>query len=190
VVVAFRGTFSLRNWFTNFRIRAKGGCHRGISEAVDYHLPSIKGVLMDVPWSHLWITGHSLGGAMAVEAGRRLWDEGFHDMTVVTFGAVRGHTRRRVRGMAGSVAKRCVRVVNNNDLVARLLGISYKHVGRVLYFDRRGRWHRHLPWAAKLWDAVAGRVRNPLTDGVGDHDMDDYIRLCAGMPMSVEEYLN
>lgn len=188
LMLSFRGTFSLRNWVVNLKIGGKSGVHAGISAAIDRHEHALLKIMASFPHASILITGHSLGGALANEWGRRVWGLGYRSVTVVTFGAVRSHSKRLIQS-GDMPAHRTVRVVNNNDLVARLLGVSYDHIGKELYFDRKGRWHRHLPWWLKLWDAVSGRLRNPIADGISDHSMDDYIRLCAGVPMTVEGYL-
>lgn len=184
VTVAFRGTFSMRNWLLNLRIKPAEGVHAGVSAAVDYHEQTILEYLLSVPWSYLLITGHSLGGGLANEFARRIYDAGYRGIKVVTFGAVRSHTKAVARECRTGHGRDTWRVVNNNDVVARLLGITYRHIGQVIYFDRRGHAHTRMPWGTKLWDGLAGRVRSPLADGISDHGMDDYIRLCAGVEIA------
>lgn len=74
-VVAFRGTeFSKRKWrdlLTNIRSRqifnkaGPGMVHQGYSNAAWKLVPSIKRLLK----GNVYFTGHSMGGAMAVQAG-------------------------------------------------------------------------------------------------------------------------
>lgn len=188
LLVSFRGTYSLRNWFrVNFRFSSRDGCHKGVAEAIDYHAMVVQKWVETTPWSNMIIVGHSLGGALANELARRMWDLNFRNLLIVTFGAVRAHTKSVVQ--ESSLGGLTVRVVNNNDLVSRILGWSFDHIGRVLYFDRKGRWHHKMPWWLKLWDALAGRLRNPGFDVISDHDMDEYVELCENIDLTVSEYL-
>ena len=189
LVIAFRGTASLRNWWgVNFLVRPREGVHRGIFAAVNVHEKELMKCLVTFPFARLVIVGHSLGGALANEFARRCHDMGYRQTTVVTFGAVRAHRKRWVR-MTG-MGWRTVQVINNNDVVSRLLGVTYSHIGRLLYFDRHGRHHRHMPLLVRLWDRIAGRLRGGIFDGVTDHGMDDYVRNCAALDMTVESYVD
>jgi len=190
LVVAFRGTFSLKNWFVNLKFRPREGVHRGIAAAVDYHEQTLLDYMLCVPWRELLLLGHSLGGGMANELASRIYDMGYRGLTVCTFGAVRCHSRAKAREIGTGSGRRTLRFINNNDLVGRLLGWRYKHVGRQVYFDRHGRPHKHMGFWLKLWDMIVGRLRNPIADGISDHDMDVYIRLCVGFPGTVEDFMN
>jgi len=190
LLVAFRGTYSIRNWFTNLQIGGRSGVHGGVSAAIDRHEEALLSIMQEFQThSSIVIVGHSLGGALANEWARRVWGLGYRSVTVITFGAVRAHSKRLVQS-GDMPGHRTVRVVNNNDIVARLLGASYDHIGKELYFDRKGRWHCHMPWYIKLWDMVAGGLRNPFADGISDHGMDDYLRLCAAVLIPVEDYIS
>lgn len=78
IIVAFRGTNSLKDWRRNFQFiktqispRAYGKAHRGfvktlnlISEEIFAHLRKLQDPHAHLP-RQVWFVGHSLGGAMA-----------------------------------------------------------------------------------------------------------------------------
>lgn len=70
-VVAFRGTDSLGDWTTNFNSRqinnkaGRGKVHQGYHNGTWKLIPAIKPLLS----GSITFTGHSMGGAMAVQAG-------------------------------------------------------------------------------------------------------------------------
>ena len=135
----------------------------------------------------LWITGHSLGGAIAVITAARCqeivapeWIGGLY-----TFGAPRAGSRRFAR----SVAFPHVRWVHNNDIVPQLppAWMGFAHGGRRAYLDRHGRLRQWRGWERWLdrfhgWIAALRRLR---FDGIGDHSIDRYADTIGGI---VREY--
>ena len=71
IVVAFRGTANLQNWLTNIKVsmRAQAGVrvHEGFALAVDSVWDEFRPLIKENggPEKAIWITGHSLGGALA-----------------------------------------------------------------------------------------------------------------------------
>jgi triacylglycerol lipase len=134
-VLAFRGTTDLADWVTNLRaalaplpgvpgIRVHAGflsafecCRREILEAVDTHVPPTLG---------LYITGHSLGGALAQIASAALDRDNL--AACYTFGS----PRVGAAGFDRQVKCPHYRVVNNWDLVPGVPTpwfTGYRHTG-------------------------------------------------------------
>ena len=78
LVVAFAGTDPVvaANWITDFNIRTgSGGIHRGFSDGVERVWPALVAALKGTS-KPISLTGHSLGGALAVVAAWRLVGDG------------------------------------------------------------------------------------------------------------------
>jgi len=91
-VVAFRGSESLTDWITNLKayprknVRLMGHVHRGFYES----LMSIEYAIREGMRREVYITGHSLGGAMATLFAAHLWLNSMHIVKgLVTFGEPR-----------------------------------------------------------------------------------------------------
>lgn len=121
--LVFRGTHNLKGWLHDFSavpVLSKGGylAHAGFVDAAhelwNPVCASLRG--LPAPWI---ITGHSLGGALAVLYGEQI------KVPVVTFGAPRVYSR-----MNGHLPEmEHYRVVNDDDLVPHVPeGLMWKHL--------------------------------------------------------------
>lgn len=118
-----------------------------------------------------YITGHSLGAAMATIATSR-----FEEFTKVeqltTFGSPRVGTRKFVK----NIATPHMRFVNNNDIVTKvpLALMGYKHHGLLQYINFYGNIRKLTAWQM-IKDRWRG-WKSGLLDGAADHGMDNYVR--------------
>ena len=119
----------------------------------------------------LWITGHSLGAAMATIATSR-FEETQKVEQLTTFGSPRVGTRKFVK----HIETNHMRFVNNNDIVTKvpLFIMGYKHHGELKYINFYGNVRKLTPWQM-LKDRWRG-WRSGLLDGAKDHGMDNYVR--------------
>ena len=118
-----------------------------------------------------YITGHSLGGAMATIATSR-FEEFTQVKQLTTFGSPRVGTRKFVK----NIATPHFRFVNNNDLVTKvpLALMGYKHHGQLQYINFYGNIRKLTAWQM-IKDRWRG-WKSGLLDGAADHGMDNYVR--------------
>jgi triacylglycerol lipase len=153
-VLAFRGTQSVENFLTDAdtlflqESPYPGRVHSGFAKAVAEVWPEIRRILGEPDRSKpLWITGHSLGGAMATLASVRLASEGYPLRAVYTFGSPRVGDQffRKAYRLPN------YRFVNDNDLIPHLpFRWCYKHVGILRFMPEDGGFtEERKTWVAK-----------------------------------------
>lgn len=170
-ILAFRGTTNVTDWLTNLDVFKAPGpygqVHHGFQEALNHVWDNIEPAISQ--HKELFITGHSLGGALATLATAE-WGEG----TLYTFGSPRVGDPEFAKYF--DAMHPSYRFVNNNDIVPRV-PLGYQHIGSLRHFTVGGKmWvEPSLRWVE--WDRLCGRLRFRFGDGVKDHDIDDYISL-------------
>jgi triacylglycerol lipase len=187
LVLAFRGTEGkLADWMTDLDVELVDGpggkVHRGFLLALDLVWPDIWRWIDERRGKRaLWITGHSLGAALAMLATARLrFDEDHPVNGLYTFGQPRTGDRDFARNFDADFGRRTFRYVNNNDIVTRVpfRSMRYSHAGTFRYFTETGDQADDISWQDKLLDRVRGRIADllePNTDGIKDHAMTEYI---------------
>jgi predicted lipase len=202
VILVFRGSQQLADWKTNLKIRLKeftiladqeavppkGRVHRGFSDAwqsvekmVVYYLKK-----WWTPDTKLWVTGHSLGGALAAMATVSLEAQGFRVSGLYTFGQPRIADWQLVNYMNGKMRDRMVRFANNNDVVPLIPPQIipwvptrvYGHMGEFRYFTFRGFLRRRSWLGQRFPDRLLGfitAVWKSGPDAIDDHKMEFYL---------------
>ncbi len=193
VFIAFRGTEpgNLQDMATDGNIKPVahplGLVHSGFKTGIDSVWPDVTrqvGRFQDRGQS-IWITGHSLGGALATLAAAAMIVEDRPVHGVYTFGQPRVGDPAFADLFNLRVGGRMFRYVNDNDVVTRVpprrtphLGYEYSHVGAMKFFDADGVLHEDHA----RWFRFANTVRNSLEDframlkeTVGDHSMSLYV---------------
>jgi len=153
-VLAFRGTQSIGNCLTDAdtmfvsQSPYPGRVHCGFARAVESVWPEVCRILGSPSRAKpLWVTGHSLGGAMATLASVRLASEGYKVRAVYTYGSPRASDRI----FRDSYSLANYRFVNDNDLVPHLpVRWCYKHVGKLRLLNKEGDFTEdQAAWVAK-----------------------------------------
>jgi Lipase (class 3) len=135
VVVAFRGTKDPIDWLTDVRVIGKrvaeGKMHGGFYAATNAIFEDAynEAVHQGAERKTVWITGHSLGGAMAMAfAYRALNDKHLDPAGIITFGQPLVVTAPLAEFMLDHFKSRYIRFVNNRDPVTRLVP-TFRHAG-------------------------------------------------------------
>ena len=118
-----------------------------------------------------YITGHSLGAAMATIAASR-FEETMKVEQLTTFGSPRVGTRKFVN----AIETTHYRFVNNNDIVTKvpLWIMGYKHHGLLQYINFYGNIRKLTTWQA-IKDKWRG-YKSGILDGALDHGMANYVK--------------
>ena len=193
VILAFRGTSTLTDWETDAKFKFAAlenkKVHFGFSQALDYVWADLSDAVCASkgPGQSLWVTGHSLGGALATLAVDRLTDAGVAINGLYTYGQPRVGDRDFARQFDKKMGQSSFRFVNDEDVVTRVPPPpGYKHIGKMCFFDNKGvlflentLWH----WWRSVSEGVAQRTeagaaetatQNP--NGPGDHNLGYYLR--------------
>jgi hypothetical protein len=189
VVIAFRGTELRRGQllhdamadarFGMVPFDGWGRVHSGFAaglDAVDEHLLRRRLAELEGTGVAIWLTGHSLGAALATLMAARILElissgADYNLAGLYTYGSPRVGDRAFAAAFEERAARHGVAVYrfrHANDVVTRLpfttgRRVEYQHVGRLVYLDRSG--------ALSVEPAETGRG---LHRCVSDHDMGGY----------------
>ncbi|MET9414397.1 lipase family protein [Streptomyces klenkii] len=191
VITAFRGTepAQIKDWLSDATTPpwpgpAKTGyVHYGFGEALDSVFPEVKDTLREFRTNGqtVWFTGHSLGGALAMLAGARLYLEDPKLLAdgVYTYGQPRTCDRLLAAACNKGFKQRLFRFVNNNDIVPQMPPEpAYTHVETLRYIDSGGKVHETMSFFGGLTDKAKGLTADPFapaSDGVRDHSIRKYV---------------
>jgi triacylglycerol lipase len=195
IILAFRGTEGkLEDLITDFKawkhdLESFGSIHRGFYDAFYSIWPKAKEKILKLRTNNqsIWVTGHSLGGALAsIAAGAIYLQKELAGglLGVYTFGQPRVGDFDFAEKYDSGLKNNTYRIVHNNDVVTRVppQNMGYSHTGSLKYFDADGMLHSddQLSWWATFWDRLRSRLKNFLKlrlDGIKDHKMNKYQEL-------------
>jgi subtilisin family serine protease len=142
IIVAFRGTESIGDWLDSLNVlpenRPYGKVHSGFIGAFQVVEQDIRSALPtgSVATRKVWMTGHSLGGALATVAAAELKDV-LPITGIYTYGQPRLGNEAVRSFFKSRYPNRFMRFVNDNDIVPRVPP-GYQHVGQLVDFDSSG----------------------------------------------------
>jgi len=194
IIVAFRGTeiTDLQDVMTDARIQLmkfpgrRGKAHTGFWGGLNLVWKDLLAIIQEEQKTAqpIFITGHSLGGALATLATARFRLEMDKPINgLYTFGAPRAGDRDFASAFNADFKPRAFRYVNNNDVITRVPAreMNYSHVGTFLYFDAKGELHNDLALWNRFVETVKGGLKDflkPGPDFVKDHSMENYLANC------------
>lgn len=138
-VIVFRGTDDAPDWLANLDVDSEptphGRVHRGFSRAYQALRPQIQKILNKQEPKHVWITGHSLGGAIAVLCAYDfVTNEQFNLDGLMTFGQPMIGDQQMASYLDRKLQGKYLRFVNESDIVARVPPTHYAHCGTWIWF--------------------------------------------------------
>lgn len=198
-VLVFRGTeFDYQDILTDLKFRQRavsnqgvlGKAHRGFVQALNYVQVSVTAALQNLPReTKLYVTGHSLGGALAVLAAVKCAVSRGLETTLYTFGCPKVGNRKFVKAVDQLVTH--FDVINATDIVPRVpfYAMGFARSGQRIYLSVDGK----LKVGCSFWTAFVDRWAALLFgsnhDGwIGfhprrvfhDHTIGEYIRKLKG----------
>lgn len=191
VVAAFRGTDEIGDWLDNLNCVPQpgplGDVHIGFYKALMDIWPQMKKAIRSfrrtsngLPDRPLWLTGHSLGGALTTLAVATLIeaDETFYG--AYTFGSPRVGDRNFARNFNVEAKDKVFRFQNNADIVSRVPAriMGYSHVGSFVYISENGELSTDIGWWYRFMDTVKGVITDigeTGLDSIKDHSIKEYI---------------
>jgi len=195
IVLAFRGTDDVTDWLINLnvvQIEDHGALvHRGFCQALTTVWPRIEAkllALLDHRPRKIWITGHSLGGALATLTALRIQRMGIGQLETFTF----GQPRVGDRVMAGQITSPFYRFAYYADPVCMApftvpRAMQYKHAGTLKQIDAAGQivdkdshfltrvLSKILSATQVADDFLNSDLKSFLTRRINDHYMANYI---------------
>lgn len=226
VILAFRGTHDAQDWMDDLKATPArfswlfdgapevGDVHAGFGHALRDAWDRIKAALDSVAprpdkdadlatlaatlQPTFWITGHSLGGALAVLSGAAFSFLPGDTIRPVSGIYTFGQPRVGLHSFCGSydhiLQMKTFRFVNKQDLVPRVpfRGWDYSDIGRMIHFDDSGtprlestQWSNLLARTFETFKeffSITGAIK---TD-VGDHSMNGYAAILAAQQVALE----
>jgi len=159
--------------------------HQGFSSQADE-------ILADLALHHprvglerpLWVTGHSLGGALAVLVAFRLsQSSGVKLAGLVTFGQPKVGDAELSQSLTQQLLPIYRRYVNQRDIVPKMPPLpAYRHSGQLYYFDDLDQLQLNPPRWLMLLDQVLfspDQAEAALRQHLDDHKMKSYVGLLA-----------
>lgn len=185
IIVVFRGTTNVQDWMVNLDVWQEpfmyGKVHSGFREALDVVWDDVKNAVQDS--RTLYVTGHSLGGALATMAAARF---GAASDGLYTFGSPRVGDKDFAK--AFNAVHRSYRFVNNNDIVPRIPIRDYYHIGQLHHFTCKAVMWTNPHWGWIEFDRLLGRLGGRVADGIKDHNIADYVNLAAKYDTKISRF--
>lgn len=186
LILAFRGTeiTKIKDITTDLDARLTKGLggkiHEGFSRALNQIWDDVWATLKAERGSRaLWVTGHSLGGALATLAVARLRQQKRQNVNgLYTYGQPRVGNKNFAKKFDDDFKRYTFRFVNDNDAVPHVPpeDMNFSHIGTRKKFDKKGKLDSKKK-KKSLIKKVGKVIKDTVTaDQLRDHSMSNYLK--------------
>lgn len=202
IVIVFRGSDNLKDWFANFQTVYDPGplkgtrAHEGFQDAL---FPSVIGITNLVDSAKptnkkIWVTGHSLGGALCSLYSGMLIEHDYEVYGIYTFASPRPGNSAFKEKLEARVVGPHYRVVNSGDIVPHVPPEPfYSHPGERIILNEGNRLISSDSWFEQRIVALKQFIKSTeyLLDVADNHrlsaDIESYIpRLIKDLERSIK----
>lgn len=188
MAMVFRGTDELIDWLNNIKLTKVdaecGTFHGGFFDAFNEIWSELRADYLELQSEQerpLFITGHSLGGALAGITAAHCLFYNYPFVSVYTFGQPRALMVDSIPSFNAACGDHYFRFQRHYDLVGYIpTSIAhFGHVGQCIYIDAKGNLHNDPGWWFKFLSAVESAL-DVRDDGwvnnlIINHRMRDYL---------------
>ena len=184
ITIIFRGSESTYDWYYDLNFIKKcinkddnvyvhNGFHKQlVTNGNDVSLTNIVKELLDEhPDFHVYVCGHSLGGALCTLYGYLLSHEIEQIVTVISFASPRVGNSGWKKSFDEKSNLIHYRVTNNNDIVTSFPTIFYYHVGNNIRLERNSKASFLYNYSYSWWDYSVFKCHS-----FSDHYCDQYYK--------------
>jgi len=163
IVIIFKGTHSVNDWLTNFQAVREAGplektlAHEGFQDAL---FPAVIKITSFIDkfqnnQQKIWLTGHSLGGALCSLYAGMLCENGYQVDGLYTFASPRPGDESFARQLNQKILGPHYRVVNDGDIVPHLPPEPFfSHAGQRYLLEEEFGDHSDESWLSQRIKAL------------------------------------
>ena len=182
--IIFRGSESMYDWYydLNFiktcinkeqNVYVHSGFYKQLTTNKNHEILTvkIKTLLETYPDYHIFVCGHSLGGALSTLYGYMLSNEIKQNVRVVSFASPRVGNSGWKKAFDEKTNLDHYRITNNNDIITSFPTILYNHVGNNIRLERNNKASFLYNYSYSWWDYSFFKCYSP-----SDHFCEEYYK--------------
>lgn len=168
IVIVFRGSDSKSDWFANFQASQEAGplsnskAHEGFQDALFPAVISITNIIdkFNTANKKIWVTGHSLGGALCSLYAGMLIENNYSVYGLYTFASPRPGNANFAKQLNELVKGPHYRVVNSNDIVPHVPPEPFfSHAGKRIILKANKKDRSKRAWLSQRFYALKHFVK-------------------------------